>query len=93
MALSDDVISPYLPGRQSTMNDQEPAHLDDEHVRPALHRVAPNHYAITLAALVASVQVPLTEQIHEQPTAAFHDYSVGFHTTAADFDGGDGDGG
>ena len=71
------------------MNDHHPAHADD-HPPP---RTVPNRYAITLAALVASAQVAVTEQIQEQPAAPFHDYSAGFDTSAGDGDGGGGDGG
>jgi len=46
-----------------------------------------NRYAITLAALVASVQVPVADQISEQPAAPAHDYSSGFDTTGNDGDG------
>jgi hypothetical protein len=53
----------------------------------------PNRYAITLAALVASAQVAVAEQIQEQPAAPFHDYSAGFDTSAGDGDAGGGDGG
>ena len=53
----------------------------------------PNRYAITLAALVASAQVAVAEQLQEQPVAPFHDYSVGFDTSAGDFGDGGGDGG
>jgi hypothetical protein len=74
------------------MNEHQPADIDDAPGRATMHRVDPNPYAITLAALVAAAQVPLTEQVQEQPTAAFHDYSVGFHTTTADIDGGGDDG-
>ena len=75
------------------MNEQEPADIDDAPVRATMRKVDPNPYAITLAALVAaSAQVPLTEQVQEQPTAAFHDYSVGFRTSTAEIDGGGDDG-
>jgi len=74
------------------MSEHEPADIDDASVRATMRRVDPNPYAITLAALVASAQVPLTEQVQEQPTAAFHDYSVGFRTSTADIDGGGDDG-
>jgi hypothetical protein len=53
----------------------------------------PNRYAITLAALVASAQVAVAEQIQQQPAAPFHDYSTGFDTGAGDGAGGGGDGG
>ena len=56
-------------------------------------RTVPNRYAITLAALVASAQVAVAEQIQEQPAAPFHDYSAGFDTSAGDGDAGGGDGG
>jgi hypothetical protein len=71
------------------MNEHEPTEIDAAPVRAATRRIDPNPYAITLAALVAAAQVPLAEQIQEQPTAAFYDYSVGFHTTTADIGGGD----
>ena len=47
----------------------------------------PNRYAITLAALLASAQVPVADQIQEQPAASAHDYSSGFDTTGNDGDG------
>jgi hypothetical protein len=47
----------------------------------------PNRYAITLAALLASVQVPVADQVEEQPAAPTHDYSSGFDTTGNDGDG------
>jgi len=46
-----------------------------------------NRYAITLAALVTSVQVPVADQVVEQPAAPAHDYSIGFDTTGNDGDG------
>ena len=46
-----------------------------------------NRYSITLAALVASVQVPVANQVEEQPAAPAHDYSSGFDTTGNDGDG------
>ena len=33
----------------------------------------PNRYAITLAALLASAQVPVADQVEEQPAAPTHD--------------------
>ena len=39
---------------------------------------APNRYAITLAALLASAQVPVADQVEEQPAAPPHDYASGF---------------
>ena len=59
----------------------------------ATTRTEHNRYAITLAALVASAQVAVAEQLQEQPVAPFHDYSVGFDTSAGDFGDGGGDGG
>lgn len=50
-------------------------------------RPGPNRYAITLAALIASVQVPVARQITEQPASPSHDYSSGFDTTGNDGDG------
>ena len=47
----------------------------------------PNRYAITLAALLATAQVPLADQVEEQPAAPPHDYSGGFDTTGNDGDG------
>ena len=47
----------------------------------------PNRYTITLAALLASVQVPVADQVEEQPAAPAHDYSSGFDTTGNDGDG------
>jgi hypothetical protein len=47
----------------------------------------PNRYAITLAALLASAQVAVADQIEEQPAAPPHDYSSGFDTTGNDGDG------
>jgi len=85
-------IDDHSARKASPMNGHDSADLDDAPVRATMRRVDPNPYAITLAALVASAQVPLTEQIQEQPTAAFHDYSVGFHTATADIDGGGDDG-
>ena len=46
-----------------------------------------NRYAITLAALIASAQVPAAHQITEQPASPAHDYSSGFDTTGNDGDG------
>lgn len=46
-----------------------------------------NRYAITLAALVAGVQVPVANQVEEQPAAPAHDYSIGFDATGNDGDG------
>jgi len=46
----------------------------------------PNRYAITLAALLASAQVPVADQVEEQPAAPTHDYSSGFDTTGNDGD-------
>ncbi len=46
-----------------------------------------NRYAITLAALVASAQVPVANQVQEQPASPAHDYSSGFDTTGNDGDG------
>ena len=73
--------------------------MNDHHPAPAAGvsrvppRTAPNRYAITLAALVASAQVAVAEQIQQQPAAPFHDYSTGFDTGAGDGAGGGGDGG
>ena len=36
----------------------------------------PNRYAITLAALLATAQVPVADQVEEQPPAPPHDYSM-----------------
>ena len=47
----------------------------------------PNPYAITLAALRATAQVPPADQVEEQPPAPPHDYSSGFDTTGNDGDG------
>ena len=47
----------------------------------------PNRYAITPAALLASAQVPVADQVEEQPAAPTHDYSSGFDTTGNDGDG------
>ena len=47
----------------------------------------PNPYAITLAALLASAQVPVADQVEEQPAAPAHDYSSGFDTTGNEGDG------
>ena len=47
----------------------------------------PNRYAITLAALLATAQVPVADQVEEQPAAPPHDYSSGFDTTGNDGDG------
>ena len=44
----------------------------------------PNRYAITLAALLASAEIPEADQIAEQPAAPPHDYSSGFDTTGND---------
>jgi hypothetical protein len=44
----------------------------------------PNRYAITLAALLATAQVPVTDQVEEQRPAPPHDYSSGFDTTGND---------
>lgn len=37
----------------------------------------PNRYAIPLAALLAGAQVPVADQVEEQPAAPPHDYSSG----------------
>ena len=73
------------------MNDHHPALAGDGSRVPP--RTVPNRYAITLAALVASAQVAVAEQIQQQPAAPFHDYSTGFDTGAGDGAGGGGDGG
>ena len=76
------------------MNDQHPARADGTpRTAPTRTRTEPNRYAITLAALVASAQVAVAEQLQEQPVAPFHDYSVGFDTSAGDGGDGGGDGG
>ena len=73
------------------MNDHHPTRTDDApRTAPTRARTEPNRYAITLAALVASAHVAGAEQLQEQPVAPFHDYSVGFDTSAGD---GGGDGG
>jgi hypothetical protein len=54
--------------------------------RPASGNEA-NRYAITLAALLATAEVPLADQVEEQPPAPPHDYSSGFDTTGNDGDG------
>lgn len=74
------------------MNDHHPARTDGVS-RTAPTRREPNRYAITLAALVASAHVAVAEQIQVQPVAPFHDYSVGFDTSAGDGGDGGGDGG
>ena len=47
----------------------------------------PNRYAITLAPLIADAQIPVADQVEEQPAAPAHDYSSGFDTTGNDGDG------
>jgi len=44
-------------------------------------------YAITLAALLASAEVPAAHQVAEQPAAPPHDYASGFDTTGNEGDG------
>ena len=44
---------------------------------PSMSR--PNRYAITLAALLASAQVPVADQIEEQPAAPPPDYQCFRH--------------
>ena len=63
-----------------------PTHADE--TPPATRPRKPEHnpYAITLAALVASAQVALTDQVQVQPAAPAHDYSSGFDTTGNDGD-------
>ena len=53
------------------MNDH-PARV--EKVPRSARGTEPNRYAITLAALLASAQVPVADQIEEQPAAPPHDY-------------------
>ena len=60
---------------------------DNQAATPTRPRPRPNRYAITLAALIASVQVPVARQITEQPASPAHDYSSGFDTTGNDGDG------
>ena len=68
------------------MNDHHTTrHLDTQGASPT--RPEPNRYAITLAALIASAQVPAAHQITEQPASPAHDYSSGFDTTGNDGDG------
>ena len=57
------------------MNDH-PAHAEKV-PRPA-RGAESNRYAITLAALLASAQVPVADQVEEQPAASAHDCSSGF---------------
>ena len=75
--------------------------VDEVHARMAAHhtthphdnhgasptRPEPNRYAITLATLIASAQVPVANQITELPAAPARDYSIGFDTTGNDGDG------
>ena len=76
------------------MNDHHPARTDGvSRTAPTRTRTEPNRYAITLAALAASAHVAWAELIQEQPAAPFHDYSVGFDSSAGDFGDGGGDGG
>ena len=75
------------------MNDHHPARTGVSRTVPTRARTEPNRYAITLAALVASAHVAVAEQIQEQPVAPFHDYSVGFDTSAGDGGDGGADGG
>ena len=67
------------------MNDHHSARAENT-PRPSSGADA-NRYAITLAALVASAEVPVAEQVEEQPAAPPHDYSSGFDTTGNDGDG------
>jgi hypothetical protein len=50
-------------------------------------RGEPSLIAITPAALLATAQVPVADQVEEQPPAPPHDYSSGFDTTGNDGDG------
>lgn len=59
------------------MNDH-PARAENV---PRPRGTEPNRYAITLAALLASAEIPAADQIAEQPAAPPHDYSSGFDTT------------
>lgn len=58
---------------------------NNSHAAPT--RPEHNRYAITLATLIASAQVPVAHQITEQPASPAHDYSSGFDTTGNDGDG------
>jgi hypothetical protein len=67
------------------VNDRHTARAENT---PATTRgTAHNRYAITLATLVATAQVPVADQVEEQPAAPPHDYSSGFDTTGNDGDG------
>ena len=69
------------------MTDLPTTHADDPQGATPTTRAERNRYAITLAALVASAQVPLANQIQEQPASPAHDYSSGFDATGNDGDG------
>ena len=66
------------------MNDH-PARV--EKVPRSARGTEPNRYAITLAALLATTQIPVAEQVEEHPAASAHDCSSGFDTTGNDGDG------
>ncbi len=65
------------------MNDH-PARAENV---PRPRAAKPHRYAITLAALLATAQVPVADQVEEQPPAPPHDYSSGFDTTGNEGDG------
>ena len=67
------------------MNDHHPARA--EHTSGAPRGTDANRYAITLDDLVASAQVPVTDQLVARPAAPPHDFASGFDTTWNDGDG------
>lgn len=67
------------------MNNHHPAGA--EHTPDTAGGTDANRYAITLDDMVAGAQVPVADQLVEQPAAPPHDYASGFDTTGNDGDG------